>query len=105
MELTGLLILIGTLNALYFLPSIIASSNTNDFSVMLINLFFGWTFIGWIVALIMATNGKSKNELANLIKIKNLEIHQLRKNLVSRVNLKSSSLTKYILSPELAGTI
>ena len=105
MELTGLLILIGTLNALYFLPSIIASSNTNDFSVLLINLFFGWTFIGWVVALIMATNGRSKNELANLLKIKNLEIHKLRKNLVPRVDLKSASLTKYLLKPELTRSI
>lgn len=101
MELTGLIILIATLNALYFLPSIIASNNTNDFSVMLINLFFGWTFIGWIIALIMATNGKSKNDLANLINVKNYEIHQLRKKLVQHVNLTPSSLKNYLSSPEM----
>ena len=40
----------------YFLPSIIAlaHSKRNTLAIFLLNLFFGWTFIGWIVALIWA---------------------------------------------------
>ena len=42
--------------ALYFLPSIIASNRCkkNATSIFVINLFFGWTFIGWVVSLAWA---------------------------------------------------
>jgi hypothetical protein len=41
---------------LYFLPLIIAVSRKvrNQGSVLVVNLFLGWTLIGWIVALAMA---------------------------------------------------
>jgi hypothetical protein len=41
---------------LYFLPSIVAVARkvTHQGSVIVINLFLGWTFIGWVVALAMA---------------------------------------------------
>ncbi len=41
---------------LYFLPVIIAAvrHTHNSGSILLINLFFGWTFIGWCIALVMA---------------------------------------------------
>jgi hypothetical protein len=38
----------------YFLPTMIGWNNKNSGSVMVINLFLGWTFIGWVVALAMA---------------------------------------------------
>jgi len=52
----GLLILLVIGGAFYFLPSIIASVRKvpNLGSVIVINIFLGWTFIGWIVALAMA---------------------------------------------------
>jgi hypothetical protein len=41
---------------LYFLPSIIAVRRRSDnlVAVLAVNLFAGWTFIGWIVALVLA---------------------------------------------------
>jgi hypothetical protein len=41
---------------LYFLPSIVAVARkvTHQGSVIVINLFLGWTFIGWVIALAMA---------------------------------------------------
>ncbi len=41
---------------LYFLPSAVAVARkvTHQGSVVVINLFLGWTFIGWVVALAMA---------------------------------------------------
>lgn len=41
---------------LYFLPSIIAlvRSKRDLFAIFLLNFFLGWTFIGWIVALVWA---------------------------------------------------
>ena len=40
----------------YFLPSIVAlaRSKRDLVSILLLNLFLGWTFIGWIVALVWA---------------------------------------------------
>jgi len=40
----------------YFLPSIIAlfRSKSNTTAIVMLNLFLGWTFIGWVVALIWA---------------------------------------------------
>jgi hypothetical protein len=40
----------------YFLPTIVAVARkvTNQGSVLVINFFLGWTFIGWVVALAMA---------------------------------------------------
>lgn len=41
---------------IYFLPTIIAfyRGKSNWLAIMLVNLFFGWSFIGWFVALIWA---------------------------------------------------
>jgi hypothetical protein len=41
---------------LYFLPAVIARKKPNAGSVFVVNLFFGWTVIGWIIALAMAAN-------------------------------------------------
>lgn len=41
--------------SVYFLPTIIAWARKNHaMSIFLTNLFFGWTVIGWVVALVMA---------------------------------------------------
>jgi hypothetical protein len=41
---------------LYFLPTVVAFSRrvVNRGSVAVINVFLGWTFIGWVIALAMA---------------------------------------------------
>ena len=47
---------------LYFLPTIVAVSRKVPHmgSVVVINLFLGWTFIGWVVALAMAVRSRSR---------------------------------------------
>jgi hypothetical protein len=41
---------------LYFLPAIVAAlrHTHNATGILLLNIFFGWTVIGWFVALLMA---------------------------------------------------
>ena len=41
----------------YFLPSIIAvvRHHRNTMAIVLLNLFFGWTMLGWVIAMMMAT--------------------------------------------------
>lgn len=47
MDLFMVLILV----ALYFLPSLIGMKQKNVASIFVLNLFLGWTFIGWVIAL------------------------------------------------------
>ena len=53
---------------LYFIPAIIAYSRkvTNAGSVLVINIFLGWTFIGWIVALAMAVRTITTQVVVNV---------------------------------------
>lgn len=46
--------------AIYFLPSIIGYNHRNANSICLLNLFLGWTVIGWIVAMIWAVSEDKK---------------------------------------------
>jgi predicted permease len=47
--------------ALYFLPSYIAHRrNHHQFkSILVLNIFLGWSFIGWVVCLVMALSATS----------------------------------------------
>jgi RsiW-degrading membrane proteinase PrsW (M82 family) len=45
------LIIIGPL---YFLPAIIGRKKKNAPAIVALNFFLGWTFVGWIVALVWA---------------------------------------------------
>ena len=42
--------------ALYFLPTIIANvrSHRNTMAIVMVNIFLGWTFLGWVAALVWA---------------------------------------------------
>jgi len=42
------------LTLLYFLPSIIGKDKKDAAGIFLVNLLFGWTLIGWVVAFIWA---------------------------------------------------
>jgi len=56
MELLALLI------AGYFLPTIIGllRRRTNKLAIFLLNLFLGWTFIGWVVALVWSVSAEAR---------------------------------------------
>lgn len=53
-ELYGTLIALGVVLAFYFLPTILACARSKrDWAAILcLNLFLGWTVIGWIIALV-----------------------------------------------------
>jgi hypothetical protein len=48
--------------ALYFVPTIIAVARKPPYltAVVVVNFFLGWTFIGWIVALVLAAQSSTK---------------------------------------------
>ncbi len=45
---------------LYFLPSIIAHNKRDFGAIFLVNLLFGWTVVGWIIALVWACAAEVK---------------------------------------------
>ena len=49
--------------AFYFLPIIIAAirGHNNCLSIFILNLLLGWTFVGWVVALIWACANTQTN--------------------------------------------
>ncbi len=61
----GALLVIIVVIALYLLPTIVAASRhkENIGTVVVINVFLGWSFIGWVVALAMAF-GQTKQPVA-----------------------------------------
>jgi RsiW-degrading membrane proteinase PrsW (M82 family) len=55
----GALIFAAVAFVLYFLPTIIAAKrhHPNDAAIFVVNLFLGWTFLGWVVALAWSCTG------------------------------------------------
>ena len=49
---------------IYFLPTWIGGSKSNGTSIFLLNLFLGWTFVGWVVALVWATATEKSSALS-----------------------------------------
>lgn len=43
---------------LYFLPAFLARNKPDFTSILILNILAGWTFIGWIIALIWALTAK-----------------------------------------------
>lgn len=50
----GALLLI-LLLAVYFIPTMAGWKKKNGTAIFLLNLFLGWTLVGWVVALVWAT--------------------------------------------------
>jgi hypothetical protein len=44
----------------YFLPSLIGSGKRNAGAIFVLNLFTGWSFIGWVIALVWASMAESQ---------------------------------------------
>ncbi|MCD8107003.1 MAG: superinfection immunity protein [Oscillospiraceae bacterium] len=56
-----LIALIAACIALYFLPTIIAVKNNHSSksTIILINIFLGWTFAGWVATFVWALDGST----------------------------------------------
>ena len=54
----GLILIV--IGILYFLPSFLARKLKDFFMILLFNVLFGWTFIGWVIILIWAFSKRKK---------------------------------------------
>ncbi|OOQ61129.1 superinfection immunity protein [Mucilaginibacter pedocola] len=66
-ELILILVVLLLTFPLYFLPSILGRKKHNSTSIFLLNLFLGWTAVGWIVALIWALSNDAPPVIFNNI--------------------------------------
>jgi hypothetical protein len=48
-----------TMLGIYFAPTLLAMNRelSNTVSILVLNLFLGWTLIGWVIALALACSG------------------------------------------------
>lgn len=60
-EFLVLLFIFAIIGSFYFLPSIIAKvwKQKNFTAILILNLFLGWSFIGWVIALVWAFKHES----------------------------------------------
>jgi hypothetical protein len=49
---------------LYFLPAYLARNRSNFTAILMLNLLAGWTFIGWIIALVWALSPDPKGPVS-----------------------------------------
>jgi hypothetical protein len=56
----GLIIFILILLPVYFVPTIVAAVRgaKQKLGIILVNIFAGWTFIGWVIALVWSIAGE-----------------------------------------------
>lgn len=57
MDIGPLILIVFVLTCIYFIPSIVAKQREHydTWTIFIANLFLGWTFLGWVIALIWAT--------------------------------------------------
>jgi hypothetical protein len=65
MQDASILIIIVVSLFLYFLPTVIGWRKRNATAIFVLNFFLGWTFIGWIVALVWACTQDSRPTVIN----------------------------------------
>jgi len=62
MEIILIIIVIIAGLAVYFLPTIIGWKKKSSEGILLLNLFLGWTFLGWLGALIWAVSSETEQQ-------------------------------------------
>lgn len=64
MEFGPLIVILGIALAIYFVPWIVAANRGHPsiFPIAILNIFAGWTFVGWVIALVWACTGKAASE-------------------------------------------
>jgi hypothetical protein len=60
METLLILFLIVLAILIYFFPSVVARKKENFKAIFVLNFFLGWSFLGWVIALVWAVMKEKK---------------------------------------------
>ena len=57
-----ILVLVGAMFLVYFLPTITGKIRGHNslLAIFVLNLFLGWTFLGWVLSLVWACNSNTR---------------------------------------------
>jgi Superinfection immunity protein len=58
-SMAAILLIVGLL--IYFAPAIVGRNKRNNTAIFVLNLFLGWTVIGWVVAFVWAVMKEDKS--------------------------------------------
>lgn len=66
---------------IYFLPSILAyrKQHINKIAILILNIFLGWTLIGWVGSLVWAVSTNEENRDNNISNNKYEDLERLQK--------------------------
>lgn len=90
------------IGVIYFIPTIIGADHKQSIPIFILNIFLGWTFIGWVIALVWASSknktdciSKSDKALSELKKEKT----KLDLGLITQTEyaIKKEQLSKFII--------
>ncbi len=87
MAVTLILLLVSLV--IYFYPSFLGRYKENFTSILLLNLFLGWTLVGWVIALVWATSKDDKTK-SDLLKIQAEQKAALEKLVIDNTQRNSS---------------
>tara|TARA_B100001057_G_scaffold478500_1_gene549012 strand:- start:201 stop:602 length:402 start_codon:yes stop_codon:yes gene_type:complete len=84
--------------AIYFLPTIVAVARkkVNEGAIFVLNLFLGWSLIGWVVALVWALSSPETTE--SKPRKKTLEPSNTKEKLMNSENVASDDVSSQIKS-------
>ena len=64
MENTSMVVVVVGALAIYFFPTCIAGfrNHHQQYAILALNLFLGWTFVGWVIAFVWALTAINKDQ-------------------------------------------
>ncbi len=73
------LLIVGLGLLFYFIPSIVGKHKTNAGAIFVLNLFLGWTFLGWVLALVWACTKDSAMDTLARNRLEHLDDDPIRR--------------------------
>ena len=70
---------------IYFLPTIIGWNKRNATAILMLNLFLGWTFVGWVIELVWAFTNDTQVQ-----KVVYVETEKEKKIMMKKLILKKN---------------
>ena len=85
------LMFIGAIVVMYFIPAIVAHEkyHKNAGAIIVLNLFLGWTFIGWVLSLVWAFTDNIDKE-GEAKRLAEEEVRRLATEKIMRENTKNA---------------